>query len=304
MSAGEILSGVAEDSHRRPNPFENLRARTVILWVILGSLVLVGLFYVLARLTRLDAGDPQNLDIAMGFALYGALASWIVWACRRSDIDLRRLAGTLPEAYNGLSWVRLAGLLAVTMTFSYGSMLLLAYGLASVAPGVLELLFEAVSTEPHPRMSYQLGLAVEAVILAPVLEEAFFRGILVNRWGTRWGVPTALVASSIAFGILHANPIGIGVAGLIAALLYLRTRTLIVPVVFHAANNLVPTLAELVDPSGPLDVAAEIQAVSDDVFIGVALVAVSLPILAWYVRSHWPARDAALPYMDAERGPR
>lgn len=304
MSAGEILSDVVEDSHRRPNPFENLRARTVILWVILGSLVLVGLFLVLARLARLDADDPQNLEIAMGFALYGALASWIVWACRRSDIGLRRLVGTLPDAYNRLSWVRLAGLLAVTMAFSYGSILVLAYGLSSVAPGVLELLFEAVSTEPYPRMSYQLGLAVEVVILAPVLEEVFFRGILVNRWGTRWGVPTALVASSIAFGILHANPIGIGVAGLVAALLYLRTRTLIVPVVFHAVNNLVPTLAELVDPSGPLDVAAEIQAVRDDVFIGVALVAVSLPILAWYVRRHWPARDAALPYMDAEQGPR
>lgn len=301
MSAGEILSDVARDSHRRPNPFEHLRTRTVIPWVIVASIALVAVFFVLALLTPLDASDPQTFEVMVGFALYGALASWVVWACHRSGIGLRRLVGTLPDGYNWLSWVRLAGLLAVTMLFSYGSALVLFYGLATVAPGVLEFLIEAVAAGPDPRIGHRLALAAEVVILAPILEEALFRGIFVNRWGYRWGVPTALAVSSIAFGVLHANPVGIGVAGLVAALLYLRTRTLIVPIVFHAANNLVPTLAEWLDPSGPLDIAAEIQAVRDDVLIGVALVAVSLPILARYIRRHWPGRDAALPYRDADR---
>lgn len=315
MCEGEILSDATRDGHRTPgaaepngtvpgaepaNPFENLRARTLIPWVILGSIVLAAVFYVFALLTPLDAGDPQTFEILVQLALYGALAAWIVRACYHSNVGLRRLVGTLPAGYGGLSWVRLAGLLAATMAFSLGSAIVLAYALSTLAPGVLEFLVEAVSTEPDPAMGYQLAMAVIVVILAPVLEETLFRGILVNRWGHRWGVPTALIASSIAFGILHANPVGIGIVGVVASLLYLRTRTLIVPIVFHAANNLVVTLAELFDPSGPLDVAAVIQTAKDDVFIGVTLVAVSLPILVWYISRQWPARDAALPYLDVD----
>ncbi|WP_419948905.1 CPBP family intramembrane glutamic endopeptidase [Candidatus Palauibacter sp.] len=310
---GEILFGVAEDGHREgggaslgaASPFENLRARTVIPWVILGSIVLGLAFFVVAAvvaaLTPLEAGGRQTFDVLFGLALYLALASWIVWVCRRSDIGLRRLVGTLPGGYGGLSWVRLAGLLVVTMGFSIGSWLVWSYALSTLAPGVFEFVLEAVSTEPDPTLVYQLSMTLLAVIAAPVLEEAFFRGILVNRWGHRWGVPTALIVSSIAFGILHANPLGIGIVGLVAALLYLRTRTLIVPIVFHAANNLVGMLGEfLSDASGPLDIAAEIQAARDDLVWGVILVAVSLPILVWYIRRYWPARDAALPYMAHE----
>ena len=284
-----------------PNPFENLRSRTLIPLVILATIVLVGVFYVVVFLTPLDEGDPQVFEISVQFALYGALASWIVWACRRSDIGLRRLVGTLPQAYDRSSWLRLASLLAVTMAFSYGSALVSLYALSILAPGLLEFLIEALSTVPDPSFGYQLALAVIIVVLAPVLEETLFRGILINRWGVRWGVPTAVVASSIAFGILHANPVGIGMVGLVTALLYLKTRTLIVPIVFHATNNLLPTLATfLLDEGGPLDVAAEIQAVQDDFAIGVTLVVVSLPILAWYIRGRWPARGAALPYVGAE----
>ena len=301
MNEGEILSGVAEDGHRTPNPFRNLRTRTVIPWVILGSIVLGLAFYGIALLTPLDAGGPQTFDVLFGLAVYGALAAWIFQVCWRSDVGLRRLVGTLPCGYGGLSWVRLAGLLALTMAFSLGSWLVLSYALAALAPGVFEFVLDAVSTEPDPTLVYQLGMTALAVIAAPVLEEAFFRGILVNRWGYRWGLPTALVASSIVFGILHANPIGIGTVGLVAALLYLRTRTLIVPIVFHATNNLVGMLVWfLSDASGPLDVAAEIQAARDDLMWGVILVAISLPILVWYIRRQWPPRDAALPYMDAD----
>ncbi|WP_420462419.1 CPBP family intramembrane glutamic endopeptidase [Candidatus Palauibacter sp.] len=304
MNEGEILPAAAGDGHQRPraaNPFEDLRARTVIPWVILGTMVLGVVLYVVALLTPLDSGDPRTFEVLFGLALYGALATWIVWACRRSDIGLRRLVGTLPRGYGGLSWVRLAGLLVVTMAFSIGSWLVWAYALSTLAPGVLEFLLEALSTESDPGIGYQLAMAVIAVIAAPVLEEALFRGILVNRWGYRRGVPAALIASSIAFGILHANPFGIGVVGLVAALLYLRTRTLIVPIVFHATNNLVGIVGEfLSDASGPLDVAAEIQAARDDVAVGVILVAVSLPILVWYIVRQWPPRNAGLPYADPD----
>lgn len=285
----------------RVGPFESLRTRTVIPWMIVCGLVLVAAFDVFALLTPLNADDPETAEVAFGFAAYGALAAWIAWACRRSGIGLGRLLGTLPGEYGRpAAWVGLFLLLAVTMAFSAGSWYVFAYTLSLFAPGVLELLLKAIASEPDPTIGYRLAMAAIVVIVAPVLEEGFFRGILVNRWGLKWGMGKALVASSLAFGILHANPAGIGVVGLVAALLYIRTRTLIVPVVFHAANNIVATVGELVsDLATPLDTAAEIRGIRDDIYFGALLVLVTLPVLVWYIRRNWPARDAALPYLTA-----
>ncbi len=269
--------------------------------MIVGTPVLIAAFHVVALLTPLDTDDPEIAEVMFGFAGYGALAAWIAWACRRSGIGRRRFVGKLPEGYGRAAWTRLFLLLAVTMTFSIGSWYVFAYTLSLFAPGLLEFLIEAVAAEPSPSIGYRLAMAVIVVIAAPVLEEGIFRGVLINRWGFRWGMGKALIASSLTFGILHVNPVGIGVVGLVAALLYIRTRTLIVPVVFHAANNLVAAAGEFVfDLGAPLEVAAEIQGIRDDVYLGLVLVAVTLPVLIWYIRRNWPARDAPPPYLAAE----
>ena len=110
---------------------------------------------------------------------------------------------------------------------------------------------------PDPPLAYQVAVAVGAVVLAPAIEELLFRGVLLNCWAAKWSVGTAVVASSIAFGILHGNPVGITVAGLVMAVLYLRTGTLLVPIAFHAANNFIATIPEfMMGPPEPVDVAA------------------------------------------------
>ncbi|WP_419942956.1 hypothetical protein [Candidatus Palauibacter sp.] len=93
------------------NPFLRLRSRTLIPWVIVGGM---GLGLVLAFAGPLSAMDPLDSPIAAlisGLALYGLPAAWIVWACRRADIDVGRLIGRVPGGYN---WLPAAGLLATT----------------------------------------------------------------------------------------------------------------------------------------------------------------------------------------------
>lgn len=77
--------------------------------------------------------------------------------------------------------------------------------------------------------------------LVPVLEEAYFRGCLLNAIKDRWGVRVALVGSALAFGILHLNVVLLPVyflLGILTGLLYERTGNLFAPVAFHALNNL------------------------------------------------------------------
>ncbi|MXW16637.1 MAG: CPBP family intramembrane metalloprotease [Gemmatimonadetes bacterium] len=278
------------------NPFEAFRARTLIPWMILGGVLLLASVYLVSLFTPLDPGDPATGDVLRMLSLYGALLlGWVVWVCRRAGVGLGRLVGRIPA---GHSWWTTLGLLIVTMAFSAGSWGIFAYGLALAAPGVLEFLLEAGERMPDAPLAYQVAVAVVAVVLAPAIEELLFRGVLLNRWAAKWSVARAVVATSVAFGILHGNPVGVTVAGLVMAVLYLRTGTLLVPIAFHATNNLIATILEfMAGPLEPVDVAAQIQEIRDGALWAIVIVAVTLPVLVWYLRRNWPSREARIPYL-------
>jgi membrane protease YdiL (CAAX protease family) len=78
-------------------------------------------------------------------------------------------------------------------------------------------------------------------ILVPVLEEAYFRGCLLNALKDRWGPGIAVVGSALAFGLLHMNLLLLPIyflLGILTGLLYQRTGNLLAPVAFHSLNNL------------------------------------------------------------------
>ena len=286
------------------NPFQRLRTRSLIPSVIAGTiLIMLALGAVTGvvglALGRNFWGNLATREILGTFAGYGALATWLLWAGQQAGVDLRRLIGRVPTGHD---WLTTAGLLAVTMMFSLGSWEVVAYALSRAAPGLLTWLLEALATPPGGTIGHDLGWIVVGVLLAPVLEEVLFRGILVSRWGVKWGIRTGIVASAVCFGILHANAIGITVVGLVATILYFRTRTLIVPIAFHAANNAVATVGGFVAGSDePLDAAAVMQ--DTDGWSAFLLIVLSLPVLVWYLWRFWPERDATLPYMDCAPAP-
>ncbi len=79
---------------------------------------------------------------------------------------------------------------------------------------------------------------INIVIISPILEELFFRGILLNRL-KRFSVNNRLIISSIIFGMVHLEwAIVITVGGYILGYSYLKTRSLITPIIIHSAANL------------------------------------------------------------------
>ncbi|MBX6315244.1 MAG: CPBP family intramembrane metalloprotease [Isosphaeraceae bacterium] len=85
-----------------------------------------------------------------------------------------------------------------------------------------------------------LILALTVVVLVPLGEELFFRGILYGWLRRRWGVATAGLLSAVAFGLVHIDPaviMGTIVLGLVAALAYEASGSLWTAVLVHATNN-------------------------------------------------------------------
>lgn len=297
MDGRPVPEGASDQDVRPGNPFLKLRTRTLIPWVIIGMIILFVPLAIADSMIQADLLDSATGDMVGEIAVYAVLAAWIAYACRNSEADLGRLIGRLPPGYN---WLPAAGLLAISMAFSIGSVYLTAYGLHRLAPGVMEWLLTLDMAVPDS-IAFHVLSAIIAVVIAPVLEELLFRGFLVGRWAVKWGLRTGIVATAVVFGLLHVPDVaGATAFGLITALLYLQTRTLIVPVVFHAANNLIATLGGFaVASEEPWTLAAELEEIEAMLIPGLIITVVTLPVLLWYIRRNWPARDARLPYMDA-----
>lgn len=295
MMEGQQSPEIAHDPGDAPdNPFLKLRSRTLIWWMIVGSIVVFVVAALAGLISPLDPLESTTGDIVVEVAFYGLVVVWIVWACRNADIDLGRFVGRVPAGYN---WLPAVGLLVTTMTFSLGSLSVAFYGLSRVSPELLESLLSVGGPDPDSMISL-VWWVIAAVAVAPVSEEVLFRGVFLSRWGVKWGIGTGIVVSSAIFGILHVDAAGGMASGVVASLLYLQSRTLIVPIAFHAANNLVATAAIFIPASDePWTFAAELAEIEAMALPGLAMVVVTLPVLIWYARRHWPSRDAEIPYI-------
>jgi len=83
------------------------------------------------------------------------------------------------------------------------------------------------------------------VLLGPFVEELFFRGLLLPSWASRWSPKRAVVLSSLAFAVLHADILGGFVFGVVAAMAFLNARNLWMPFVMHVTNNALAWLLAL-----------------------------------------------------------
>lgn len=85
-----------------------------------------------------------------------------------------------------------------------------------------------------------LNFFILSVIFAPITEELFFRGILLQKYVIKGKIKSGVFVTSLIFGIVHfdLNIPGRIVIGIILSILYLRTGSLYAAMLAHLINNL------------------------------------------------------------------
>ncbi len=140
-----------------------------------------------------------------------------------------------------------------------------------------------------------------AVILAaPILEEYLFRGILLTRWKYKWNVTRAIMVTSFIFAILHLDFFGAFVFSVVTCLIYIKTGSLIIPIIIHMMNNLSALYYSYVLPSGfvkalSLDFTMFENVIAFTPYAAVFIL-VSVPFLGYWIMKNWPDKDFLLPY--------
>ena len=278
------------------NPFAGVRARTLILWVPLAYLAVTLVTLLGGHLAGADMQSETFQFIGGAAALTIAMVTWALWATARNGISIRRLIGRVPAGYN---WLPALAVLPVAMVFSLGSAVVIEYIVSLFAPGHIEwLMGSKMIPDAESGLFYTAIWCLAIVVIAPTVEETLFRSMLINRWGTRWRLSTAVIASSLLFGVVHLTFwVGPAMLGLVLGVMYVQSRTLVVPVVVHAANNLIAVTLGLWGEGGTETEEYAFEGALSEPLTGVALMAVTLPILIWYLRRNWPARDEAIPYL-------
>lgn len=144
----------------------------------------------------------------------------------------------------GGRWLWLAPIMVLALSFI-------------VDEGVLRLVREFAGAEILPSVSSVIseiattpGRTVLAIlvigVLAPLVEELIFRGLVYGYVEGRWGGIAALIVSTLLFGAAHVEPIHVALVlpiGVLLGWIRRRTGSLWPAIAAHVANNTVAVVA-------------------------------------------------------------
>ncbi len=285
-----------------PNPFLAIKVRSLFFWGLVFFISIGFALGLILGFLGLLPNDPV-LILIIYVLLFTALCLWFNSRLTKEHGNWRYLLGKIPNqrrSQRTASLVKTAGLVLAALMFSIGSFQLVFYPLSLVAPTYVQSVLRELAESGNPPTAipwlYDLLNVVAAIVVAPIAEEILFRGFILQRWATKWNLPAGLIVSSALFGAMHPNPVGLTMFGLLMGMLYLKTRSLLVPIACHALNNAVATASSLLPKSANPDVLTLTQ-LRSGLEWSVLLVALSAPSLIQFMVKNFPRRNAQIPYL-------
>ncbi len=194
---------------------------------------------------------PFSIVTIVQNAAFVGLSFYVVMVRYRLD------AGRLGLRFDGLSKKVIIGVLAaaVTILLSLGSERLAVYLIGLfIGPGaaVARAAQEHLADPLRPMLQSFTGLMSARWILfllavvVPIGEEVFFRGLVYGGLRLKWGVVVGVLASALFFAAVHVqvvHALPIFALGLLLAVLYERTGSLLPGMVAHGINNVIAVLS-------------------------------------------------------------
>lgn len=124
---------------------------------------------------------------------------------------------------------------------------------------ILFLLFPQIALSTYESMGNDLYLEIQysfrnpfifiyISIIAPILEELFYRGKLLNESLKKWKPVICVVLTSVLFGISHMNLVQFVNAfclGLLCGFVYVTSEDIKAPIIIHLSNNLYSGISSL-----------------------------------------------------------
>ncbi|MCW5316711.1 CPBP family intramembrane metalloprotease [Nostoc sp. KVJ3] len=290
----EILADEPWDKINIPELFLSwLIALPVLFWSILG------LFYSFNNLNFFDPTQKSTIINLLNILVSTCWGFFLLKKSQQAGLKFNKIIGYR----NYINFKLLAIFFAIKFAFTRGCNTLLLYNLSFVFPKYVE---SYLNDKPFTNISEMIVWSFSVMLLAPMIEEFFFRGIILQKWAVKWGVRSGILTSSLLFAILHFrfDIISLFIMGIILSTLYFKTRCLITSMLFHFFHNTISTILNVIDyfNTSAIERSAFVSVkdyqTSIQPLLGqrVFLLAISIPFLIYFIYKNFPKNDAIIPY--------
>lgn len=152
---------------------------------------------------------------------------WVFFAIRKKKLTTE--AGMRKFSVSYVPWIILTGgALAVFISFALAFL-----------PEAWLMEYAAASEDLAGTLT--AVALISTVLVAPIVEEILFRGIILSRLRKAMPVAPAILLSSLVFGLMHGQILWIAYAaflGIILALVAVRTKSILATILLHVTFNL------------------------------------------------------------------
>ncbi|EEL89125.1 CPBP family intramembrane metalloprotease [Bacillus cereus] len=207
------------------NPFQTMRARYFLIVFALLILVARSSNEVLENTFHIQNSSLINILI-----FYILPIIWLFYGYRKHRVSFSLFINR-NETFNLVQVLYIAIMLCI---FSYGYLILYMYSFAWITPDfIMNALHEPIIDSTGGYV-YQF---IMVVFIAPIVGEFVFRGFLLQRFAAKWGTSIAMVVVALLFACLHVDFLGAVVFSIVLSIVYIRTKSLLMPIAIHMLNN-------------------------------------------------------------------
>ncbi|WP_425804004.1 CPBP family intramembrane glutamic endopeptidase [Desulfitobacterium sp. Sab5] len=259
--------------------------------------------FVLSIALILSTFFEKYLKIDSEILYYLLSGIFIIWIAKRNKMNIKNLVGKLPNFKDNISPF---GVFICVCIFSVASLLIIFFLMTFLIDinrvvGLNSEVFSKIHTVKQTQSLTKIILTViDPILLAPVFEEIFFRGILLHRLSEKFNsIRIGIFLSSVLFGILHLwGFFGAFIFGVFTSVIYIKTKKLLVPILYHSLYNSYNVLMMFNSTSNNSEIDfSEIGIVRMAFlifgFIGISL---TIPFIFRYVRKNISESNNKLPY--------
>ncbi|MBV7272471.1 CPBP family intramembrane metalloprotease [Clostridium sp. PL3] len=205
---------------------------TMVIFVI----ALVGIILIVGK-QRLKPSSGYILSI-MPLVINLALLIITLGELKKNNINIKDVIGR-PKKKSFIFEVPIS--LILTYIAGIGMILILLYIVYRINPGIVQNFNKGLKDtyEKAPNSFIMTIDFVDTVLLAPILEEIIFRGILLSKLYNKYGIIRAIIFTSGIFFMIHfrSNPMTFAI-GITNCILVLKYKSLIPAIICHGLNNL------------------------------------------------------------------
>ena len=207
------------------NPFQTMRARYFLIVFALLILIAQSSNEVLENTFHIQNSSFINMLI-----FYILPIIWLFYGYRKHRVSFSLFINR-NETFNLVQVLYIAIMLCM---FSYGYLILYMYSFAWITPDfIMNALHEPIIDSTGGYV-FQF---IRVVFIAPIVGEFVFRGFLLQRFAAKWGTSIAMVVVALLFACLHVDFLGAVVFSIVLSIVYIRTKSLLMPIAIHMLNN-------------------------------------------------------------------